>query len=169
MTLPLSYQYRLHSRHNVYFQQYECTTHLMDIWKAFDSVCWLGCACSYTCATNLLVLTCWHRQLGFEKYKLTAYKYHLSHLDYVSNLRMQHIRWKVKFFLLVEHRRAMVKDKSCEQEKQKLWFLRPSQISELFWTATTSPRVKLWLRRRKEVSEYFTSATVTTEVSRATI
>lgn len=103
--------------------------HTFPIWKAFDSVCWLGCASLYTCETNLLVLTCWHRQLGLQKYKLTAYKHRLFHLNYVWNLGMQHIRWKEKCFLLDKHCIAIDKNKSCEHKKQKLWFLRPSQIS----------------------------------------
>jgi hypothetical protein len=41
------------------------------------------------------------------------------------------MRWKIKFFLLHKHCIAIDKDKSCEHEKQNLWFLKPSQISEV--------------------------------------
>jgi hypothetical protein len=44
---------------------------------------------------------------------------------------MQHTRWKIKFFLLGKHCIAIDKDKSCEHENQKFWFLKPSQISEV--------------------------------------
>jgi len=51
---------------------------------------------------------------------------------------MQHTRWKVKFFLLGKHCIAIDKDKSREHEKQKLWFLRPSQISEVILDSNES-------------------------------